>query len=290
MSTTRGFKRILLATDGSEQSEAALRMAIDLAMASTARVLVTQVWNLELHHRHGYWDLQVRSEARRLVDDAVGRLQAAGVLADSEIIRADTDHVAQAIAAAAKVFDADLLVVGSRDLSDWQTILHHTVSHQALCGVDCPMLIVRNRPEAPDPESHRVLLAIAGGSAIEPAARSAIAAAAATGAMVHIVHVAQTIIGPQGQVYVESDEEIAATVSAAVQMVDEAGIVVAATGAPRASAAHTVGDMAEAWNADVIVIGSSRLSDIGSLVLGSVSHHLLRTTGRPVLISLRSQA
>ncbi len=33
------------------------------------------------------------------------------------------------------------------------------------------------------------------------------------------------------------------------------------------------------------MIGTSRISDIGSLVLGSVSHHLLRTTGRPVLIA-----
>ena len=41
------------------------------------------------------------------------------------------------------------------------------------------------------------------------------------------------------------------------------------------------------WNADLIVVGSSRMGDIGSLFLGSVSHDLLHVTDRPVLIAER---
>ena len=36
-----------------------------------------------------------------------------------------------------------------------------------------------------------------------------------------------------------------------------------------------------------IVVGSSRMGDVGSLVLGSVSHSLLHTTARPVLVAER---
>jgi nucleotide-binding universal stress UspA family protein len=287
MNTTNGFKRILLATDGSEESEAALLSTIAVAHASSARVRIAHVWNLELHHRHGNWDVEVRSDAKRLVGTAVGRLQAAGVLADGEIIRADADHVAAAIAITAKTFDSDLIVVGSRGLSDWQCMFKHSVSHQLLCTVDCPVLIVRNRLAAAEHEPQRVVLAIAGGDDIAPAARAAIAAAAAPGSVVLVMHVAETIVDPQGFVFVETEEETEGTMSTAMRMVKDAGVAVEGVVARGRPVADIVAEAAETWNADVIVIGSSRMSDIGSLVFGSVSHHVLRTTGRPVLIAER---
>ena len=290
MNTTKGFKRILLATDGSEESEAALLSTIAVAHTSSAKVRVAHVWNLELHHRHGYWDVEVRSAAKQLVETAVGRLQAAGVLADREIIRADADHVATAIAVAAKTFDADLIVVGSRGLSDWQSMFKHSVSHQLLCRVDCPVLIVRNRLAATHNESQRVLLAVAGGDDVAPAARAAIAAAAASGSVVLVVHVAQTIVEPHGFAFVETEEETEATMSTTIRMVTDAGVAVERLVAHGRPVAETVAETAETWNADMIVIGSSRMSDIGSLVFGSVSHHVLRTTGRPVLIAERIRA
>ena len=290
MNTKRGFKRILLATDGSVESEAALLSTIAAAHASSARVRVAHVWNLELHHRHGNWDVEVHSDAKLLVGTVVGRLQAAGVLADSEIIRADVDHVAAAIAITAKTFDADLIVVGSRGLSDWQSMFKHSVSHQLLCTVDCPVLIVRNRLAVTDREPQRVVLAIAGGDDIAPAARAAIAAAAAPGSLVLVVHVAETIVEPQGYAFVETEEETEATMSTAIRMVRDAGVAVEGVVAHGRPVAAIVAETAESWNADMIVICSSRMSDIGSLVFGSVSHHVLRTTGRPVLVAERIRA
>jgi nucleotide-binding universal stress UspA family protein len=283
MGSARGFKKIFLASDGSEQSEGALFVAMTLAHASKARVRVAHVWNLELHHRHGHWDVEVRSEAQRMVDSAVGDLQAAGVLADREILRADDDHVAAAIVLAAKNFGADLVVVGSRGVSDWQSMMKHTVSHQLLCALDCPLLIVRDRP-ATKRESQRVLLALAGGDEVAPSVEAAVAAAAAPGSAILVAHVAQTVIGSDGFVFDEL-AETEATLSRAIRLVTEAGVAVESLVAHQRPVAETVAGTAESWNADMIVIGASRMSDIGSLVLGSVSHHLLRTTGRPVLIA-----
>jgi nucleotide-binding universal stress UspA family protein len=98
MNTSNGFKRVVLATDGSEEADAAVDATIVLVRDShsAAEVRVVHVWNLELHHHHGYWDVEVRSEAEKLVGATVERLKAAGVRADSEILRADTDHVADA--------------------------------------------------------------------------------------------------------------------------------------------------------------------------------------------------
>jgi nucleotide-binding universal stress UspA family protein len=283
MSMQYRFKRIFLATDGSKESDAALVVATTLASASAARARVVQVWNLELHHHHGHWDAEVRSEARRMVDNAVGQFQAAGVLTDCEILRADDDHVASALAAAARNFGADLVVVGSRDSSDWPSMLNHGTGSQPLCALDCPLLIVRDRATPPH-QAQRVLLALAGGGEIALPARAAVAAAAAPGSAVLVLHVGQTINGSDGFV---SDEaaEAEATMSRAVRLVTEAGVVVESLVSHHRPATETVIEAAKRWKADIIVIGSNRMADIATMVLGSVSHHLLRTTGRPVLIA-----
>ena len=47
-------------------------------------------------------------------------------------------------------------------------------------------------------------------------------------------------------------------------------------------------EVAEKWDADVIVIGSGRMGDLASLLLGSVTHSLLRSSDRPVLVAERA--
>ena len=65
METTKRFGKIFLATDGSEQSQAAVEATIAIAKSPTLKVRVAHVWNLEVHHRHGHWDVEVRSEAEK---------------------------------------------------------------------------------------------------------------------------------------------------------------------------------------------------------------------------------
>ncbi|HEX9094655.1 MAG TPA: universal stress protein [Candidatus Dormibacteraeota bacterium] len=286
MSTTKRFERILLATDGSEASQAAVDATIAIAKSPTAKVMVAHVWNLEVHHRHGHWDIEVRSEAAKLVDAAVERVFRAGIIAEREIIRADSNHVAAAIAISAKNFGADLVVIGSRGLSDWQSLTQHSISHQLLCAVDCPMLIVRSLPAGAPSRVSKILLAIAGGDDLAPGVRAAVAVAQ-PGASVMVVHVAQAIFGLEGFAYLESDDEIRDTMARACGLVIDAGIEVQGMIAHEGPVAKAVAEIAEDWNADLIVIGSSRMRDLASLFLGSVSHDLLHMTDRPVLIAER---
>lgn len=289
METTRRFERILLATDGSEASKAAVDATIAIAKSPAAKVKVAHVWNLEVHHRHGHWDVEVRSEAEKLVDVSVERLLGAGVIAEREIIRADSKHVAAAIACAARAFEADLVVIGSRGLSDWQSMRQHSVSHQLLCGLDCPVLIVRGGTNGAPIKVSKVLLAVAGGDDLAPGVR-AVEAVAHSDTSVLVAHVAQAIIGVQGFAYVESDDEIRETMAQACQMLSEARLDVHGVVAHQGPVAKAVAEIATDWNADLIVIGSSRMGDIGSLFLGSVSHDLLHQTDLPVLVAERVPA
>jgi len=289
MNTAKRFERILLATDGSDASQAAVDATIAIAKSPTAKVRVAHVWNLEVHHRDGAWDIEMRHEAEKLLDVTVERLLKAGVLAEREIDRADSKHIAQAIAFSASDFEADLVVLGSRGLSDWQSMTKHSVSHEILAAVDCPVLIVRGRYAGSTPNVSRIVMAIAGGDDLAPAARAAVAVAG-YGCSVLVVHVAQAIIGVQGFAYVESRDEIRETMARACELLTASKLTVQGMVAHEGPVAKVVAEIAADWNADLIVVGSSRMGDIGSLFLGSVSHDLLHVTDRPVLVAERTPA
>ncbi len=286
---TEGFHRILLATDGSAQSAAAVAVTASFAHASSAAVRAVHVWSLEVHHTKGVWDVEMLSEAEKLIDETTERLRAAGVEAEGTISRADSQHVAAAVAEAAREFEADLVVVGSRGLSDWQSMRKHSVSHQLLSALDCPLLIVRDQKPASIHDAQRVLLAIAGGGDVVPGAHAAISVASAPGSQVLVVHVPQAVIGVQGIAYVEPDDEIAETLKSATTVLEGAGVPTETMVARAGPVAQVVAETAAGWRADVIVIGSSRMGDLGSLLLGSVTHDLLRVAKQPVLVAERTR-
>lgn len=255
-------------------SQAAVDATIAMAKSPTATVRVAHVWNLEVHHRHEHRDVEVRTEAERLVDATVERLFRAGVMAEREICRADSKHVAAAIACAAKAFGADLVVIGSSGLSDWQSLTQHSGRHQMLCGLDCPVLMVRARDIGSSLTSSKVLLAITNGDDLEPGVQAAVAVGN-TDASVMVAHVAQSIFALHGFAYLESGDEIRETMTQTCKLLGDAGVKVQGVVAHQGSVTKAVAEIARDWNADVIVIGSSRMGDIGSLFLGSVSQDLL---------------
>jgi nucleotide-binding universal stress UspA family protein len=284
----KGFARILFATDGSENADAAAEVAASLAVASQASVRVVHVWDLEVHHRHGMWDVEMRAEAERLIRDAVRRFRALGVEADGQLARADADHVAAAISEVARQFEPDLVVVGSRGLSDWQAVRRHSVSHALLTALDCQLLIVRSGARTMH-EPRRIVVAVAGGDDVPRAVRAAIDAGG-PGAKVLVLHVEQAIIGVQGFAYYEPQDEIAQTMHQAAAMLESAGISPTTRVAQPGPVGEVVADAAAGWDADVIVLGSSRIGDVASMVFGSVTHDLLRRTDRPVLLAEKARA
>ena len=286
MKTTKRFRRILLAIDGSEQSAAAADRTIALARSSHAEVKLVHVWNLEVHHRHGHWDVEVRSEAEQLVDSVLSRMRGAGVSAEGEILRADSNHVAAAIAGEARNFNADLVVVGSRGLSDWQAMRKHSVTHQLLAKLDCALLVVRGRP-AGSTGALRIVVAVAGGDDIAPAVEAA-TEVASPGSKALVVHVAQAIFGAHGFAYVEPEAEASETVAGTVKLLTEAGFTASGFVANAEPVGEVIAKVAREWDADLIVTGSSRMGDLASAMLGSVSHDLLKVSERAVLIAERT--
>jgi nucleotide-binding universal stress UspA family protein len=282
MDTLKGLERIVLATDGTKHAEAAVDAAIALARGSRAEVRVVHVWNLDIRQRHCAWDVVVRSDARQLLDATVERLTGAGVRAEGAILRADSDHVAAAVVITAKTFGADLVVVGSRGLSNWQSMLNQDVSHQLLSAVDCPLLIVRGRTATARPPQ-RLLLAIACGDDIGQAARAVVAVASAPDCLVLVVHAGQLIMGAQGTVCSEAENEAPATIARAIKLLESAGISARGVVTQPGPVADVIARVADTWDVDLIVTGSSRIGKLASMVLGSVSHEQIHAAMRPAL-------
>lgn len=132
------FEKILLAVDGSEHSRKAAAAAGDLARKSSGEVRV-----LYVHEEGLFSPIESRPEAQSMVDGVVEGLVADGVKASGEAVATRTGSVAPTILEAARSFSADLIVMGTRGLSDFTGLLLGSVAHKVIHHADSPVLVVR---------------------------------------------------------------------------------------------------------------------------------------------------
>jgi nucleotide-binding universal stress UspA family protein len=120
-------QRILLATDGSEHSLAALEATARFAEISGLPVTVLSVPGSD------------QIDARQVVDDAARKLQTRGVTVDDRIMEGKPDEV---IATAATELGADLVVMGSHGRTGITKLLLGSVSQQVIGALSCAAMVV----------------------------------------------------------------------------------------------------------------------------------------------------
>jgi nucleotide-binding universal stress UspA family protein len=146
------IQRILLATDGSETAMKAARWAAELAKTYGAKVTVLHVVHIPAALAGstilpgGAADVAV---VTRLMEQAAeGVLTVTTPVLEQANVEYDTrveyGHTAETIVRVATEEKADLIVMGSRGLTDASALLLGSVSHKVLHAVhDKPVLIVR---------------------------------------------------------------------------------------------------------------------------------------------------
>jgi nucleotide-binding universal stress UspA family protein len=134
--------RLLVAVDGSEGSDRALRLAARLARAMQSEVTLVHVGRLRE-------DPVLAAEAERSADEEVGRrilaeagrlLTAAGVPCRAELLHG---RPADEIVRSARRHRAALVVLGTRGLTGARRILLGSVSHAVSAEAGCSVLLVR---------------------------------------------------------------------------------------------------------------------------------------------------
>ena len=142
------FKRIIVATDLSPASEPALKEAIGLANENGAELLIAHAYQppsvVEAQSIsagvYEEWDQSIRAGVKVRLQELVESAAKEGVQAKSLIL---TGAPYEAIAEAAKVNDADLLVLGTHGRKGVSRSFLGSVAARVISTAPCPVMTVR---------------------------------------------------------------------------------------------------------------------------------------------------
>ena len=136
------FKHVLVALDESAYSRTALPTAVEVAKKFGADLFVLHVVEHD-RGRAAVFSTESPADATKLVADAVKAARQAGVAAKGEVFEVGAGHVAKGIVETAAAKEIDLIVMGSRGLSDVQGLLLGSVTHKVIQLAQVAVLVAR---------------------------------------------------------------------------------------------------------------------------------------------------
>ncbi len=139
----KGINRILISVDGSLRSRRVVERAVEMAEKFQAKVVLLHVRQKVLDLLGEPYYQQVLNKYMQTAEGVVAPLkmllEERGIEHEVLILEGDP---AEAIAVAAVDEKCDLIVMGTRGLSNLQGIALGSVSHKVLQAVECMVLIV----------------------------------------------------------------------------------------------------------------------------------------------------
>jgi nucleotide-binding universal stress UspA family protein len=136
------FERVLVAVDGSPESSKTIRVAVDLTRRYGSTVTVVHVREHERYEGSDV-DLGPPIPADELVARVLAAFRDEGVQAGGEIRRVASGRTSEEIIEVAKSTEADLIVMGTRGMSEWKSLLLGGVANKVIQHATCPVLLVR---------------------------------------------------------------------------------------------------------------------------------------------------
>jgi nucleotide-binding universal stress UspA family protein len=292
--------RILLATDGSEDSEVAAKTASTLDASTSSELHLVHVGpGLPLYELPDYparFEEVVkaqRQEAQRVLDEQVRRVEGSGAAVREAHLEMD-ERPDRAIVELSEKLGVGLVVVGSRGLGRLRRTLMGSVSDSVVRHAHCPVLVVRDDEREGDNLRGRILLAVDGSEAASAAARMAVELADRVGSELHVVHVGEVtpVYHPEQHGYharyEELQEEARRLLDGQVDKIKSAGGTVARAHLRIGRPDEEIVVLGEEIGAELIVTGSRGLGGIRRALVGSVSDSVVRHAHCPVLV-VRSQ-
>lgn len=143
------FRSILVAIDASDHSRPVVPAAIEIARRFGSSIFVLHV----VEHDRGWsvvYSTESTAKATDLVAKSVKAIRDAGIQADGHVGDVAAGHVAGDIVDTAKAFESDLIVMGSRGLSDVQGLLLGSVTHKVMHRAQIPVLVVQGPIPLPE--------------------------------------------------------------------------------------------------------------------------------------------
>jgi len=279
--------KLLIAIDSSSASQLVLEeAAVRPWPAGTAFSIVTAVDEKRFAELPALID-DAKREGERIVKAGVERLARAGQVAGSQVI---LGHPRRAVSAYAAEWGADLILVGSRGHGTIGRFLLGSVAQGILRTASGSVEIVRFPSGEPAPSSHpmKVLLATDGSDCSLVAANSVAARPWPEGTVFRVLSVEElvSVDAPMAgsslsAIYPASllDELLTCARARAVDAVEAARKVLLQAvknvlnkqSIPIGDPRSVILDSAQAWSADLIVLGSHGWRGVDRLLMGSVA-------------------
>jgi nucleotide-binding universal stress UspA family protein/uncharacterized membrane protein YfcA len=268
---TGRFQRILLATDGSEYSDGAIRAAIALARRDKARLLIVgiAVYSPEFASTVPGLEQAALDAARRSVTGPA--LAAAGI--DHEVVVAEADDPSRGIVKIATEYCADVIVMGRRGRRGLARAMVGDATARVIGEAPCSVMVV---PRGAVIGERSILVATDGSRYGDAAAFAATRLALATGRPLTVV---SAVLPSHNE---ERRREAAAAVdrvrnSPGGSALSVSGVV--AEGRPE----RVIIDQARHSGADLIVMGTHGRTGLERLLMGSIAERVIGFSECPVL-------
>ena len=147
------YQKIFVAIDDSPTSQKALSEAITIAMGVNAALCIAHAADEGLLAQHGmgigtYIDVDrtkqaIRETSQALLDEAEKQAAAAGIKAETRLLEATNQRVAELIAAGAEAYGADLIVIGTHGRRGFARLLVGSVAENLVRIAHTSLLMVR---------------------------------------------------------------------------------------------------------------------------------------------------
>ncbi len=291
--------KILLATDGSEESAHAARMAAALSGKTGSELHVVYVEPLphpySLSEATIYYPEmrdEVRQEAYQGAREKVAaEVEKIGLTCEVAGSHAHVGHPDVEISHLAEEIGAGLIVLGSRGLGPVRRLLVGSVSSSVVRHAHGPVLVVR---DGGDTLPARILLAVDGSAESRLARQAAAELSEKTGAEVHVAHVLpspERMYGPhfypvdvKGSLLERVEREAREFLGRQAEKISSAGGRVGGVRLASGNAPAVIVKLAEELHADLTVLGSRGLGGVRRALMGSVSESVVRHAHNPVLV------
>lgn len=266
---------IMLATDGSEFSAGAERVALAMAAKGGARLTVMTAVITSAAEFDNYGpDVRAKAEAdgvailERVADDAMRQ----GIACNKVLRFGDDPH--EEIVAEAEHSNADVIVIGRRGKRGLARLMLGDATAKVIGDAKCSVMVV---PKAAEMWENRLLLATDG-------SRSSDAAAVAAARIGHCCAAPITVLSVKVPRHPsERQAEAEAIVRRVLAFYQAEGL--AADGVvERGAASDVISDVARRVMADLVVMGSYGRTGLGRLLLGSNAQRVIGQASCPVLV------
>ena len=271
LTETGNLGRVLVATDGSDESAGAIRTGVALSMTHGARLIGLSI-ALD-NPEYSTFVPNIQEVAKQHAREALQSfIEEAGESAETAI-REATDS-AQGIVEAATEFGADIIVMGQHNKGGLARLMVGDTTASVIGHAECPVLVA---PRAAHLWEKHILLATDGSPHSEAATEAAGRIARQSRLPISVVSVVTSSHNDERR----SEAERAA--AAAVERLKGLGLQAegqVTEGRPD----DAIIKAAEAAGADLIVVGSHGRTGLTKVLLGSVAERVIGHSPCPVLV------